>query len=124
MRPNTIKSSRRISQVFAEGKRKSNRFCTVIAANHPDMMDGESAFEHGRQGRVAFIAGKRNGNACWRNAAKRRLREVARQLGGPWSGYDVLLVAKRSICEAPYAEVLAALKETIDKSYLGKGHAG
>ena len=56
-------------------------------------------------GRVAFIAGKRNGNAVWRNSAKRRMRAVCQELGGPWNGYDVIFLAKKSILEAPYSKV-------------------
>ena len=74
--------------------------------------------QHDREGRVAFIAGKKNGNAVWRNRAKRRMRALCRDLGGPWDGYDVIFLAKSSITGASYSKVLSAGDRTLDKSSL------
>ena len=41
----------------------------------------------------------------WRNAAKRRMRAICRELGGPWAGCDVLFLAKRPLLELPYDRV-------------------
>ena len=64
-------------------------------------------------GRVAFIAGKRNGNAVWRNAAKRRLRALCRDLGGPWPNFDVIFLAKKPLLKASYSKVMNACEETL-----------
>lgn len=61
---------------------------------------------HGPCGRVAFIAGKKHGGAVWRSAAKRRLRAIARDMGAPWAGYDVVFVAKKATTEQMYSKVL------------------
>ena len=61
---------------------------------------------HDPCGRVAFIAGKKLGGAVWRNATKRRLRSVAREIGAPWPGYDVVFVAKRATMGQMYSKVL------------------
>lgn len=72
--------------------------------------------QHDRNGRVAFIAGKKLGNAVWRNRAKRRMREACREIGGPFSGYDVAFVAKKKATESDYAalvnHMLTGLKKT------------
>jgi len=102
----TIKSNEEISTIFSQGKRLSNRFITVIIKD-------ESSIEHDRDGRVAFIAGKKHGNAVWRNAAKRRLRELNRHLEGDWKDYDVLFIAKSSILHDSYSKVLSACDKTL-----------
>lgn len=104
----TITSSTEISQLFSSGKRLKTPYVTFIV--------GEQAFghhrgndeQHDRNGRVAFIAGKKLGNAVWRNSAKRRLRALCRELGGPWPGKDVVLLARGSLCGVPYQKVLCS----------------
>lgn len=67
----TIKSSTEISQLFSTGHRLHTPYFTVIVGVQDDK---QSNYErHGHSGRVAFIAGKKLGNAVWRNLAKRRL---------------------------------------------------
>lgn len=72
------------------------------------MLVGKTEEQHGHNGRVAFVAGKKNGNAVWRNSAKRRMRAIARDIGGPWAGYDVVFLAKRDIMNVEYSKVLVA----------------
>lgn len=100
----TIKSSSEISEIFKTGKRFSNRYATFIVKQN-----------HGHIGRVAFIAGKKNGNAVWRNKAKRRLREVIRAIGGPWSDLDALFIAKKQLTEENYSKVLSECEKTIER---------
>ncbi|MCI9130287.1 MAG: ribonuclease P protein component [Eggerthellaceae bacterium] len=104
---NVIKSSDEISRMFSTGTRLSNRYLTFIYDKQVN--------EHDLKGRVAFIAGKRNGNAVWRNSAKRRMREIYRQLDGEWKGHDILFIAKSSILAGDYSKVLAACQETLKK---------
>ena len=61
-------------------------------------------------GRVAFVAGKKLGTAPERNRAKRRLREAARSAGAPWRGYDVVFVARQSILETEFNELVLAVE--------------
>lgn len=70
--------------------------------------------QHGPGGRVAFIAGKKQGNAVWRNQAKRRMRAVCRDLGGPWTGLNVLFIANRKTTQSSYSKVLAVCENIID----------
>lgn len=73
--------------------------------------------EHDREGRVAFIAGKKLGNAVWRNRAKRRMRALCRDLYGPFEGYDVAFVARRTVNEASFC----AMKDTVRPALLKMG---
>ena len=84
----TIKSRGDISDLFSCGKRLHTPYLTFIVL---------PTKQHGQQGRVAFIAGKKSGNAVWRNSAKRRMRAICHELGGPWAGYDVIFLAKSGI---------------------------
>lgn len=101
---NTIKSNTDISAVFSHGERYNSSGMTFIVLEAP---------RHDQKGRVAFIAGKKNGNAVWRNAAKRRMRAICTELKGPWSGYDVIFLAKRNILRVPYRRLLSEGKKHI-----------
>ena len=102
----TIKSNTEISYIFSHGKRYRTPAATLLIMRADD--------EHGPGGRVAFIAGKKNGNAVWRNSAKRRLRAVCHDLGGPWPQLNVLFVANRKTTSLTYSKVLSACKKAID----------
>lgn len=104
----TVKSSSEISYLFSHGKRHATPFGTVIVYR--------GGTEHGPSGRVAFIAGKKNGNAVWRNSAKRRLRAVCHDLGGPWPELTVLFVANKKTTKVAYDKVRDACGRVI-RSY-------
>ncbi len=61
--------------------------------------------------RLGVVASKRVGNAVERARAKRRLREAFRRQRSTFTGVtdDVVLVARRSLLKAPWAEVVADL---------------
>ena len=111
----TIKSSTEISQLFATGRRIKTPFFTLIVQEHPSREPQENDKQHGPQGRVAFIAGKKLGNAVWRNRAKRRMRAVCQNLGGPKPGYDIIFLAKSSLCQASYSKVLKACEDAMGR---------
>lgn len=96
----TIKSSTDISYLFTQGKRYSNSSLTLLVYRYEK--------QHDRQGRVAFVAGKKLGNAVWRNKAKRRMRAICHNIGGPWAGYDVVFIAKSATTRQNYSKVLQA----------------
>lgn len=106
----TIKSSTEVSYVFTHGRRLNTPFVTCIVLHHEK--------QHGQTGRVAFVAGKKLGNAVWRNRAKRRMRAVCRDLGGPWVGCDVIFLARRQTTQVAYSKVLDAC----EKALSGLGH--
>ena len=86
---------------------------TFIVAPRSKKTDDRAAREHDLQGRVAFIAGKKLGGAVWRNAAKRRMRAICRDAGGPWTGYEVIFLAKSGLMDASYHAVLDKCKSKI-----------
>ena len=100
----TIRSSADVTRVFKQGKR---------FGRGPGMLIVLEKEQHGEPGRVAFVAGKKLGNAVWRNRAKRRMRAACRELGGPWDGHDIVFIAGRRTNEVPFAKMVRGYRETI-----------
>jgi len=107
----TITSSREIDTVFRDGKRYATPVLTALV--------NKTHEERGPQGRVAFIAGKKLGNAVLRNRSKRVMREAVRRAGGPWRGADVLLIARSTTGSIGAAELDSALSEITRRAGLG-----
>ena len=106
----TIKSSDQISEVFNQGTRFSSGEIRIIVKQMADQRDP--------RGRVAFIAGKKLGNAVIRNRSKRVLRAVAYENHLPVPGYDVLLMATPRTRTAPHEKVVASLEHLMRKAGL------
>ena len=102
-----IKSSKDKSILFNKGRRLGTPDLTLIVLRNEKL--------HDRRGRVAFIAGKKLGNAVWRNRAKRRMRAICADLGGPIPHYDVLFIARKSINESPYEEIRSNVKKALER---------
>ena len=100
-----IKSSAEISNIFAHGKRFKTRDIVFVVLRKKE--------QHGQQGRVAFIAGKKLGNAVWRNRAKRRMRSVYRDLDGSLDGYDTLLVARSPLADSVYSDIVRRAEKAL-----------
>ena len=108
VRLKTIKSSAEITHLFKEGKRVGTKDITLIVMRNEE--------EHDQYGRAAFIAGKKLGNAVWRNRAKRRMRALCKELQGPFAGYDVLFVARRSVNEVSFEEMKQKTEHALVKA--------
>jgi ribonuclease P protein component len=104
----TIKSSREIDSVFKESRRASTSLVTALIKETPE--------GRGRDGRVAFVAGKRIGNAVVRNRSKRVMRATVRRAQGPWPGYDVVLIANARTGIASSEQLDEALSVLIRRS--------
>jgi ribonuclease P protein component len=95
---NTIKSSNEISSLF----KMAHKITTASFIALVEKADEE----RGHKGRVAFIAGKRLGNAPKRNRAKRLMREAAREARLPWSGVDVIFIARERTVKGSFKMVM------------------
>lgn len=98
----TIRSNREMDDLFREGTRVSHPVVNALVGRTPT--------GGGSDGRVAFVAGKRLGHAVQRNRSKRVLREAVRRSGGPWPGYDVVLIARPRTAEASPESIDDALR--------------
>jgi ribonuclease P protein component len=104
----TIKSSTEISYLFGHGQRVNTPHVSLIVLKHED--------EHDHNGRVAFIAGKKLGNAVWRNRAKRRMRSLCHSNGGPFEGYDVVVLARRTTNDVSFGELNDSFGKALKKA--------
>ena len=107
----TITSSAEISQLFSNGKRVKTPYVTLIVGERRCGKPRGDEEQHGPGGRVAFIAGKKLGNAVWRNSAKRRMRALCGEMGGPWPGKDVIFLARGAVCRASYQDVARSCEQ-------------
>ena len=106
----TIRSSVDVSRLFSQGKRFSTPFATVLVLKRTEQHD------HDLHGRVAFIAGKKLGNAVVRNRSKRVMREVARENGLPVEGYDILLMATPATRGADHDVLSSSLAKALRRA--------
>lgn len=91
----TIKSKEDIERLFQAGRRSSSSSLTIIALENPAS----------KKGRCAFIAGKKLGNAPFRNRCKRVLRQTAQNLNAPFEGFDVVFMARRSAATKDHEKI-------------------
>ena len=69
--------------------------------------------------RIGVAAGRTIGHAVARNRAKRRLREVMRPLIPQLPpGWDILLIARRPINQAPFAALQQAVHQLLRRAGL------
>jgi ribonuclease P protein component len=105
-----LRSRREYVAVQHQGRRISSRFLTVLAL--PNTL--------GRD-RLGIVASKKIGGAVVRNRAKRRLREMFR-LRDPQSGvqgrsgYDLVVIARRELTDAPAAALVADFTAALHRS--------
>ena len=109
-RSTVIKSSDQITDIFNTGVRYSSGLVRILIKKHDEQRD--------HSGRVAFIAGKKLGNAVVRNHDKRLLRAAAFSCGLPLDGYDVLIMATPKTGGVKSTEVADALGRLIEKAGL------
>lgn len=103
----TIKSRSDFEWVFTNGRRFNSslvRLCVARDLPH--------------EGRVAFVAARRLGNAVFRNRCKRVLREAARACDLPCAGADIILFATRATHDAKPSAVADELERLIAKANL------
>lgn len=99
----TIKRKEDIERLFQTGRRSSSSLVTVIEAVNTETPAG----------RCAFIAGKRLGSAPVRSRCKRVMREAARELGAPWSGHDVVFIARRKASIARHDDLVRKIRRQL-----------
>jgi ribonuclease P protein component len=106
----TIKSSREIERIFRGAQRAAHPLLIVLAAQTPE--------GRGQTGRVAFIAGKKLGGAVLRNRCRRVLREAVRRAHGPWSEWDVVIIAREGTSTATTDQLDDALNRVLTRAGL------
>ena len=102
----------RRSSDFASVKQNGRLYKHRVLA----MNIAENSLSHNRYG---FVISKRVGNAVVRNHTKRCLREAAYQLHPHLlQGYDIVVIARPSIVEQPFSQLLRILDEVCQRASL------
>lgn len=71
--------------------------------------------------RIGFTASKKVGNSVQRNRARRLMKEACRHLDMPLkTGYDLVAIARVTINEAAYREVLDSFEKVVRRAGLVK----
>jgi ribonuclease P protein component len=109
----TIRSSREIDALFRSGSKANTDLVLLMCGPTPEERDP--------QGRVAFAAGRKLGTAVLRNRAKRVLRVAAKDLGAPWAGHDVVLVARPGTADAGPEAVSRSLERALREAGIIEG---
>jgi len=105
----TIRSTREIDAMFRGAEKVDHSLLMLLVA--PSARDTS-------EGRAAFVAGRRLGNAVARNRMKRVLREALRRAGGPPKAHDIVLVARKGLAQAGAADVDAAMRSVLGRARL------
>jgi ribonuclease P protein component len=104
----TLKAPSEIDALFRAGRRGSTDVILILSTRTPE--------QRGPEGRVVFVAGKKLGGAVMRNRCKRVLRDAVRRAGGPWSGFDVAVVARKDAATAAPARLDLSLAAALRKA--------
>jgi ribonuclease P protein component len=91
-------------RVFDLSTRTKGRYLTILAASN----------EAGPT-RLGIVASRKLGDAVRRNRAKRLIREVFRRSYAPKIGIDVLVIPRRELFDAAYAEFEADFRSTLKR---------
>jgi ribonuclease P protein component len=91
-------------KVMAEGKKKRvDRLCTIFSI--PNGLDKK---------RLGIIASKKIGNAVARNRAKRRIREIFRQIKHRMEpALDIVVISGKDMVTLPYGVIEKKLSNTL-----------
>ncbi|MCC7243322.1 MAG: ribonuclease P protein component [Acidobacteria bacterium] len=90
-------------RIYETGRRASGRLMTMFVR------------ENGRPGaRLGIAATRKIGSAVIRNRAKRLVREVFRH-HKPTGGFDVVIVPRREMLDAPYDILEAEFRALLDR---------
>jgi ribonuclease P protein component len=113
----TITASEQIACLLRSGRRLRSDCVTIFVKARSEQSDVS--------GRVAFIAGKRLGNAVLRNRCKRVLRAAwqAQESEGAsfFANNDILLVANKRTAKRGTPAVAQALRELLGQAAKDKG---
>ncbi|NLJ77515.1 MAG: ribonuclease P protein component [Peptococcaceae bacterium] len=105
--PTTLKKTREYRHVYNRGKFFADRYLVIYYL--PNNLD---------YCRFGFTVSKKIGNAVVRNRVRRLLKEVCRLNSSVFTGgFDLVLVARRSIVDLKYKRVEECLLKLANKIY-------
>lgn len=94
-------------RIYDRGRRAHGRYLTMFALRR-----------EGQPARLGIAAGRKLGSAVERNRAKRLIREIFRRNPAP-PGFDVVVIPRRTLLDAPYSRLEAEYVATLERLRAG-----
>ncbi|MGI6736838.1 MAG: ribonuclease P protein component [Anaerovoracaceae bacterium] len=106
LKKDVLRGSRNFSAVYNGGKSAGSRYVVIFYRKNQLPYN-----------RTAYLASKKVGNAVSRNRAKRLMKESVRSMGDfPFSGYDIIFIARNSINHRKCGEVRRSVESALRKT--------
>lgn len=110
LKPNVLRKKRDFTAIYNKGKSIGERYVVLFFKKN------NLAYN-----RTAFLASKKVGNSVLRNRARRLMKESYRELEKNLdSGYDLIWIARNTICNMKCADVKKSMEAALKKSGLKK----
>lgn len=108
LRPNVLRKKKDFSTVYSKGRSVGERYVVLFYRRNRLPYN-----------RTAFLASKKVGKSVQRNRARRLMKESVRDLQGDLkTGYDLIFIARNTICNLKCADVKKSIEAALKKSGL------
>jgi ribonuclease P protein component len=106
LKPNVLRKKKDFTAIYNKGKSIGERYVVLFTR--------KNNLEYNR---TAFLASKKVGNSVSRNRARRLMKESYRDLKQNLdSGYDLIWIARNTICNLKCADVKKSMEAALRKS--------
>jgi ribonuclease P protein component len=110
LKPNVLRRKKDFTAIYNKGKSIGEKY--VVLFYRKNGLD---------YNRTAFLASKKVGNSVSRNRARRLMKESYRELKQNLeSGYDIIWIARNTICNLKCADVKKSMEAAVKKSGIKK----
>lgn len=108
LKPDILRNKKDFDRLYKKGKSFGSRYVVLFYISN--------GLEYSRKG---FLASKKVGNAVQRNRARRLMKEYYRKYGDRIpEGYDVLFIARNTICDAKFQDIRISMNKVLKRSGL------
>ncbi len=111
LKPNVLRKKKDFTAIYNKGKSIGEKYVVLFTR--------KNNLEYNR---TAFLASKKVGNSVSRNRARRLMKESYRELEQNLdSGYDLIWIARNTICNLKCADVKKSMEAAVKKSGIRRG---
>lgn len=111
LKPNVLRKKKDFTAIYNKGRSIGEKYVVLFTR--------KNNLEYNR---TAFLASKKVGNSVSRNRARRLMKESYRELEQNLeSGYDLIWIARNTICNLKCADVKKSMEAALKKSGINRG---